>query len=85
MNWKTTWSDPLADTLESTDQSPFRSSAGYFFSRLKEKSTSLALNGVPSDHLTPLRIVKVRVLLLFDHAHAVASHGVVAPFFSESM
>ena len=81
---KTTWFDPCRATLLSTDQSEFRSRAGNFFSRLKVKSTSFALKGWPSDHLTPLRMVNVRVLSLLDHAHAVDSHGVVAPFFSES-
>ena len=49
----TTWSDPSEVTLESTDQTAFRSRAGYFFNRLKVNTTSVALNGCPSDHLTP--------------------------------
>ena len=81
---KTIWLEAGIATLLSTDQSEFRSRAGYFFSRLKVNSTSFALKGCPSDHLTPLRIVNVSVLSLLDHAQLVASHGVVAPFFSES-
>ena len=75
---------PHGDTLVSTDQSELRSSAGYFFSKLNEKTTSAALKGFPSVQVTPLRIVKVRVLLPLFHAHAVASHGVTAPPLIES-
>src|SRR3954465_4480729 len=58
------------------------SRAGYCFSRLKVNSTSEALIGWPSLHLTPSRIVKVRVLLSADHLKSEASIGVVSWFFS---
>jgi hypothetical protein len=61
-----------------------RSSAGYFFNKSKVKTTSFALKGCPSDHVTPLRIVKVRVVLPLLHAHEVASHGVTEPPLIES-
>ena len=48
---------------------------GFFFSMLKVKATSALVNGLPSDHVTPLRRWKVRVLLSLDHAHDLASHG----------
>jgi len=54
---------PFWVTFFRTDQEAFRSSAGCFLSRLKVKRTSAALNGFPSLHLTPLRIVTVSVLL----------------------
>jgi hypothetical protein len=38
-------------------------------------ATSAAVNGVPSFHFTPCRMVKVIVLPPFDHAYFVASHG----------
>ncbi len=50
-------------TLDSTDQTELTSSALNFFSRLKLKTTSAAVIGFPSLHLTPLRMVKVSVLL----------------------
>ena len=40
-------------------QIALRSSSGCAFSMLKVKSTSLAVNGWPSDHLTPSRILNV--------------------------
>src|ERR1700739_361036 len=48
---------PAAETLLICDQMPLASSAGYFFSRSKVKTTSAAENGLPSLHLTPERIV----------------------------
>ena len=42
------------------------------------------MSGLPSDHFTPERIVKVIVLLWFDHLYFEASHGVAAPLFSSS-
>src|SRR5437660_11518177 len=54
---------------------PSRFSAGSCFIRLKLYTTSAGVNGTPSVHLTPLRICAVNVLLSFDQAHDVASHG----------
>ena len=59
----TTWFEPFWVTLDSTDQTALRSSALNFFSRLKVKATSAAVIGLPSLHFTPLRMVKVSVLL----------------------
>ena len=54
-----TWSVPVWVTLDRTDQTPGRSRAGYFLSRLNVYATSLAVSGVPSLNLTPERIVNV--------------------------
>ncbi len=69
-------------TLDSTDQTPVRSRAGYFFIRLKVYATSAAVSGVPSLHLTPGRIVNVSDLLPAPQLQEVASIGVVLPFCS---
>ena len=45
-------------------------------------ATSAAVNGWPSFHFTPLRIVNVSVLLPSLQAQAVASHGVALPLLS---
>jgi len=79
LNVITTWF-PDCVTLCSTDQTELTSSPENFFIRLKVNATSAAVIGVPSFHLTPLRMVNVRVLLLLLHAQAVASHGVVFAF-----
>jgi hypothetical protein len=42
-------------------------SFGFCLIRLKVNATSLAVNGLPSFHLTPLRMVRVSVLPLPDH------------------
>ena len=73
---------PCWVTLDSTDQTEFRSSAGNFFIRLKVNATSAAVIGVPSLHLTPLRIVNVSVLLPLLQAQLVASQGVALPLCS---
>ena len=73
-----TWSEPVCVTLDSTDQTPGRSRAGYSFSRLNVYTTSAGVMRVPLENLTPLRMVKVSVLLPSLHL-AVASHGVVLP------
>ena len=78
----TTWFEPDWVTLDSTDQSPVRSSDGFFLSRLKVYTTSLAVMGEPSLNLTPPRMVNVSVLLPFPHFHELASMGVVCPFCS---
>ena len=77
----TTWS-PCWVTLDSTDQTEFRSRVLYFFIRLKVKATSAAVIGVPSLNFTPLRMVKVSSVLFLLHAQAVASQGVVFSFCS---
>ena len=64
----TTWLLPCCVTLESTDQTELRSSAGNFFIRLNVNATSAAVNGLPSLNFTPLRMVKVSVLLPLLHA-----------------
>jgi hypothetical protein len=66
LKFSTIWLLPLSATLFSTAQMEFKSSAGFFFSSWNVKSTSLALNGVPSLHFTPLRMVKVSVRPAFD-------------------
>src|SRR6478672_13839689 len=75
----TTWLEPLVATLVSGPPSAFqialRSIALSFFIALNVYATSCALNGWPSLHLAPSRIVKVSVLKLLDHAAEVASHG----------
>ena len=81
---KVTWLAPVSTTLLSTDQFALRSSAGYFFNRLKVNTTSLALKGCPSDQVTPLRMVNVRAVLALVHAHDVANQGFTAPWLIES-
>ena len=76
----TTWLEPDWVTLDSTAQSPVRSRAGYFLIRLNVYTTSAAVIGVPSLNLTPLRMVKVSVVLPDPHFQEVASMGVVLPF-----
>src|SRR5918995_4753229 len=44
----------VAVTLESFVHSPFRSKPGFSLKRLNVYATSLALNGLPSDHFTPV-------------------------------
>jgi hypothetical protein len=56
-----------------------------FFSSLKVNTTSAAVNGLPSDHFTPLRMVNVTVLLSLLHTQEVASHGEVLPLSRLSM
>src|SRR5258708_36586586 len=68
--------------LDSVGQSPGRSRAGYFLSRLKVNTTSAGVSGVPSENLTPWRMVNVSDLLPAPHDQAVASIGVVFPFCS---
>ena len=77
-----TWSEPVWVTLDSTDQSPVRSRAGYFLSRLNVYTTSLADIGVPLLNLTPWRIVNTSDLLPAPHFQEVASIGVVLPLCS---
>src|SRR6516164_2163226 len=48
---------------------------GFLASRLKVKATSAALNGLPSLHLTPDRVVRVSVLPPSEKAYVVASIG----------
>src|SRR5215469_776682 len=50
-------------------------SAGYFLIRLNVNATSAALNGLPSLHFTPSRVVIVMVLPSGDHEYFVASSG----------
>ena len=69
-------------TLDSTDQTELRSRVGYFFSRLKVKTTSAGVSGLPLLNLTPLRMVKVRVLLPLLQVQLVASQGVTLPLSS---
>ncbi len=52
-------------------------SAGLETISLRVYATSCALNGVPFDHLTPLRIVSVRVFPPWLHVYPVASHGMI--------
>ena len=57
---------PVTFTELITDQMPGPSSAGYFFSRLKENSTSAEVNGRPSLHFTPERSVYTSVVGLVN-------------------
>ena len=59
----TTLLDPCWVTLDSTDQTELMSRVLCAFSRLKVYATSAAVSGSPLENLTPLRIVKVSVLL----------------------
>src|SRR5262249_47879771 len=52
---------------------PVLLTSGYFFIMLKVKATSAAVIGVPLDHFTPGRIVKVIDLPPLDHVYPVAS------------
>src|ERR1700689_89492 len=72
----TTWSAPCWVTLDSTDQTELTSSTLCAFSMLKVNTTSAAVIGLPSCHLTPGRMVKVSFLLLSLQTHLVASQGV---------
>ncbi len=77
----TTWF-PLAVTAVAlapnmSVHTPPRSMAGYFFIRLKVKTTSLAVKSEPSVHFTPGRMSKVS-LLAPCHLKPVASHGVTS-------
>src|SRR5260370_38287532 len=76
----TTWSEPCCVTLVSTDQIALMSRVLFCLSRLNVYTTSEADSGVPLVNLTPLRIVKVSVLLPLLQAYLVASHGVVLLF-----
>ena len=58
--------------------------AGVVFTRLNVAATSAGVKADPSLHLTPVRIVKVRVLPPLDHAYVVASHGYDVPALSVS-
>src|SRR5258708_35657477 len=77
-----TWSEPLWVTLDSVGQSPGRSRAGYFLSMLKVNTTSAGVSSVPSENLTPLRMVNVSDVLPGPQAQEGASIGVVLPFCS---
>jgi hypothetical protein len=48
---------PDPETPEICAHTPLLSRAGYFLSRLNVKTTSAAVKGLPSLHLTPCRIV----------------------------
>src|ERR1022692_1528524 len=50
-------------------------SAGFLMNRLNVYATSAALNGLPSFHFTPWRMVRLSVLPLFDQVYPVASMG----------
>ncbi len=69
---------PEAETPVICDQIPLLSSAGYFFSRSKVKTTSAGVKGVPSLHFTPCRIVYTSVVGLVN-LYPVARNGVYAP------
>ena len=49
--------------------------AAFFIIKLNVKATSDAVNGLPFDHVTPGRILKVTVLPPLLQVYAVASHG----------
>ena len=68
-----------ASTLVKCVQRPPLSAAGNCLSRLNVKATSLASNAWPSDHLTPWRMVKVRVRLSELNWWLVESIGVSWP------
>src|ERR1700722_19991171 len=70
-----TWSGPAWLTLDRTDHTPVRSSAGYFLSRSKVYTTSAAVIGVPSLNLTPLRMVNVIDLLPAPPLPGAGQHG----------
>ena len=50
-----------------------------FFCNSKVKTTSSAVIGCPSDHLTPSRMVKSIPVPSAATVHAVASQGIVEP------
>jgi len=58
---------PCLVTLFSTDHAALRSRPAFFFSSWKVNSTSSAVNGLPSVHFTPDRIVNVSVLFPLLH------------------
>ncbi len=57
--------------------SPALSKATFFLPKFNVKYTSDAVKGLPSDHLTPRRMVKVSVFRSLLHAYDVASQGVM--------
>src|SRR6476469_3646060 len=62
-NFRVTSSSPVAATEERpVCQTPWGSRTGYFLSRLKENATSAAVNGSPSFHFTPCRVLNTSVL-----------------------
>ena len=58
---------------------PLVSRPGFVRIMLKVNATSLALNGLPSFHFTPDRMVRVRVLPPFDQLYPVAEDLERAP------
>ena len=69
---------PVDETADTCCHTPLLSRAGNFFSRLKVNTTSLAVKGLPSLHLTPWRIVKTSVLASVNVC-PVARNGVYVP------
>src|SRR6516162_750015 len=73
-NLSTTVSGPVAVALTGAGV-PVWAREGFLAIRLKVNATSAALNGLPSLHLTPDRVVRVSVLPPSEKAYAVASIG----------
>ena len=86
LKWIATWFAEGISTLVARPPGPNKGgcpgyrAAGYFLASLKVKSTSLAVKGWPSDHLTPCRIVKVSVLRSWLNRYDVANQGICLPF-----
>ena len=70
---------PEAVTLVRSDQIALMSRVGYLCSRLNVYATSAGVSGSPFVNFTPLRMVKVSVVLPVPHTHFVASQGVALP------
>ena len=77
---KTTVSSAVASTEAMAFHTPPLSNAGYFLSRLKVKATSLAENAVPSENVTPLRVVTFMCSWSVQ-LYAVPSHGVASQLY----
>src|SRR6516162_412161 len=73
-NLSTTVSGPVA-VAETGAGVPVWAREGFLASRLKVNATSAALNGWPSLHFIPGRVVRVSVLPPSEKAYAVASIG----------
>ena len=78
LKWMETVSPDIVTLLANPrgPHSPALSRAGFVLPKFSVKYTSEAVRGLPSDHVTPCRMVKVRVCRSVLHLLDVASQGV---------
>ncbi len=77
----TVWSSVASTDARkgATTAPPLPGIASFSRNRLNVKATSFAVNGVPSDHCTPSRVVNVRTVLSSLNDQSVASQGTISP------